>query len=95
MTNIDLNMDTEGIRKLTSVYKAIDHPVRMKMVQLIHSQETISVMEICCKLGLDKESVSKQLSVLRKAEIVQAEQRSRFRYYSLNYKMLEHLQNGL
>lgn len=89
--NGELKLETEGIRKLASVYHAIDHPTRLAIMRLIHAHEAMSVMEISDKMRLDKESVSQQLGILRRAELVYSMPRSRFRYYSLNYKILDRL----
>ena len=88
----ELKLDSEGIRKLASLYHAIDHPTRIAIMKLIHAHESMSVMEISDKMSLDKETVSQQLGILRKAELVYSTPRSRFRYYSLNYKILCRLQ---
>lgn len=87
----ELKLETEGIRKLASVYHAIDHPARLAIMKLIHAQESMSVMEISDKMQLDKETVSQHLGILRRAELVHSIPRSRFRYYSLNYKILNSL----
>jgi DNA-binding transcriptional ArsR family regulator len=87
-----LKLETEGIRKLASIYHAIDHPTRLAILKLIHIHEAMSVMEISDKLRLDKEAVSQQLGILRRADLVYSTPRSRFRYYSLNYKILDRLQ---
>lgn len=92
LQNQELKLEAEGIRKLASLYHAIDHSVRMDIIQLLHANETMSVMEISDKMQLDKETVSQHLSILRKVELVQSTPRSRFRYYSLNYKILKNLQ---
>jgi len=84
----ELKLNSEGIRKLASLYHAIDHPTRIAIMKLIHAHESMSVMEISDKMRLDKETVSQQLGILRKAELVYSMPRSRFRYYSLNYKIL-------
>lgn len=89
--NGELKLETEGIRMLASLYHAIDHPTRLAMLQLIHAHEAISVMEISDKMKLDKEAVSQQLGILRRAELVYSCAHSRFRYYSLNYKVLVRL----
>jgi DNA-binding transcriptional ArsR family regulator len=88
----ELQLETEGIRKLATLYHAIDHPTRLGILKLIHIHETMSVMEISDKMRLDKETVSQQLGILRRAELVCSTPRSRFRYYSLNYKLLNRLQ---
>jgi DNA-binding transcriptional ArsR family regulator len=90
--NGELKLESEGIRKLASLYHAVDHPTRLAIMKLIHNHEAMSVMEISDKMRLDKESVSQQLGILRRAELVFSIPRSRFRYYSLNYKVLDRLQ---
>jgi DNA-binding transcriptional ArsR family regulator len=89
--NRELKLESEGIRKLASVYHAIDHPIRLAIINLIHKHEAMSVLEISDKMQLDKETVSQQLGILRRAELVSSKPRSRFRYYSLNYKILGRL----
>jgi DNA-binding transcriptional ArsR family regulator len=84
----ELKLESEGIRRLASLYHAIDHPTRIAIMKLIHAHEAMSVMEISDKMRLDKEIVSQQLGILRRAELVYSIPRSRFRYYSLNYKIL-------
>ena len=84
----ELKLEPEGIQKLATLYHAIDHPTRLAIIKLIHAHEAMSVMEISDKMRLDKETVSQQLGILRRAELVYSIPRSRFRYYSLNYKML-------
>ena len=92
LTNEELKLETEGIRKLACLYHAIDHPTRLAIIKLIHAHEAMSVMEISDKMGLDKESVSQQLGILRRVELVYSMPRSRFRYYSVNYEILKQLQ---
>jgi DNA-binding transcriptional ArsR family regulator len=89
--NHELKLEPEGIRKLASLYHAIDHPTRMAIMRLIHAHEAMSVMEISDKMRLDKETVSQQLGILRRVQLVFSMPRSRFRYYSLNYNLLHRL----
>lgn len=89
--NGELKLESEGISKLASLYHAIDHPVRLAIMQLVHAHESMSVMEISDKMQLDKETVSQHLGILRRAELMHSVPRSRFRYYSLNYQILSRL----
>ncbi|HEY6956576.1 MAG TPA: metalloregulator ArsR/SmtB family transcription factor [Flavisolibacter sp.] len=86
-----MKLEPEGIRKLALLYHAIDHPTRMAIMRLIHAHEAMSVMEISDKMRLDKETVSQQLGILRRVQLVFSMPRSRFRYYSLNYNLLHRL----
>jgi DNA-binding transcriptional ArsR family regulator len=87
----ELKLEADGIRKLASLYHALDHPTRIAIMKLIHENESMSVMEISDKMRLDKETISQHLGILRRAELVYSVPRSRFRYYSLNYKILDRL----
>lgn len=87
----ELKLEPEGIRMLATFYHAVDHPTRLAMLKLIHTHETMSVMEISDKMRMDKETVSQQLGILRRAQLVCSRPRSKFRYYSLNYKIMSRL----
>ena len=87
----ELKFETDGICKLAGLYHTIDHPTRLAIMKLVHTHESMSVMEISDKMQLDKETVSQHLGILRRAELVHSTPRSRFRYYSLNYKILDRL----
>ena len=87
----ELKLESDGIRKLSLLYRAIDHPVRLKIIKLLDNQKTISVLEMCVRLGMGKETVSQHLGVLRKAGLAHSSRHSRFQYYSLNYQVLARL----
>jgi DNA-binding transcriptional ArsR family regulator len=89
----ELTFEAAGLRKLASLYRAIDHPVRLELVKILHTHGTMSVMEICIKIGLEKEAVSQQLGILRRSGLVYSVRHSRFQYYSLDQKTLERLQH--
>jgi ArsR family transcriptional regulator len=50
--------------------KAMGHPVRLSIIELLENGE-LSVREIEANLGIDASAVSKHLSVLNKAGIVE------------------------
>ena len=93
--NCELIVEAEGIRLLAEVYHALDHPSRLKIMKLLHIHEEMSVLEIADKTNFDKEKVSQHLSILKKAGLVFSKPHSKFRYYSLNYKILKRLQRSV
>lgn len=90
----DLTLETDGIRLLAEIYHALDHPSRLEIMKLLHIHEEMSVMEIADKANFDKENVSQHLSILKKAGLVFSKPHSKFRYYSLNYKIVKRLQHS-
>lgn len=53
--NRKLEFETDGIQRLSLLFRAVDHPTRLAIVQLIHNHDTMSVMEYgyaCYKKGI-------------------------------------------
>lgn len=90
----DLTLETDGIKLLAELFHALDHPSRLEIMKLLHIHEEMSVMEIADKANFDKENVSQHLSILKKAGLVFSKPHSKFRYYSLNYKIVKRLQHS-
>ena len=90
----DLTLETDGIKLLAEIFHALDHPSRLEIMKLLHIHEEMSVMEIADKANFDKENVSQHLSILKKAGLVFSKPHSKFRYYSLNYKIVKRLQHS-
>jgi len=64
------------------VFKALAHPTRLLMVEALSKQEHC-VCELREMVGADVSTVSKHLSILKNAGIVNDEKRSQMVYYSL------------
>lgn len=63
-----LRVDPEEFQ--VSVFKALGHPTRLKIVKILASQGEKCVCELVEALGCDQSTVSKHLSVLKAASIV-------------------------
>ena len=53
-------------------FKALAHPVRIRILEILRSGEERSVQELQNALGLDQSTVSQQLAVLRAKHVVRA-----------------------
>lgn len=65
-----------------NIFKALGHPSRLKMVEDLRQGERC-VCELQALVGSDISTVSKHLSVLKEAGVVQDERRGTNIYYSL------------
>jgi len=63
-------------------FKALSHPARLKILELLRSGE-MSVTELQAKLEMDSSSVSQQLAILRGKNIVEARKVGTSVYYSV------------
>lgn len=70
--------------------KAIAHPLRFQIVQLLRSGE-INVGEIEQLSGIGQPTLSQQLGILRKAGLVETRKDAKLVYYRLNEEVLEKL----
>jgi DNA-binding transcriptional ArsR family regulator len=78
-------MDVKTVRKYSrraAVIKALAHPSRLYIVDRLAEHEHC-VNELTALIGSDMSTVSKHLSVLKNAGVVQDEKRGTSIYYSL------------
>lgn len=53
-----------------NVFKALAHPTRLKIIELLGDHDEICVCDIARKLSIEQPTISKHLSVLKNAGIV-------------------------
>jgi ArsR family transcriptional regulator len=73
----------EDLTTLVSGFRALGDPLRLKIVDLLRSQE-LCVCELCEKLDTSQSKLSFHLKALKDADLVQARQEGRWIYYRLN-----------
>jgi ArsR family transcriptional regulator len=62
-------------------FKALAHPVRIRILEILRDAEEHSVQELQSDLGLDQSTVSQQLAVLRARNVVRARKEGTTVYY--------------
>ena len=84
-----VNFDT--IKAAALVIRAINHPIRKKMLEVINLNEGITVTEIYIKLKIEQSVASQHLAVLRKAEVVETSREGKFIHYHISGKRMANL----
>jgi DNA-binding transcriptional ArsR family regulator len=87
-----LSLEVLGEAALT--LKAINHPVRQNILQIIHKNKEISVSKIYAILNLEQSLTSTHLAVLRKYGIVKTKREGQSIFYSVNYTQLAQIEKG-
>jgi DNA-binding transcriptional ArsR family regulator/DNA-binding CsgD family transcriptional regulator len=90
-TESQLVIDTPAIKKAASVYRAIYHPLRLQIMELIHKAGTINVTPIIKKFKLEQSLISAHLKILRDAELLDTRREGQQIFYSVNSKNLNRL----
>ena len=83
----DYNPDTRLRKKAISILRALNHPTRRQILQVLHQYGRMSMCEICKKLHLEDFAASQHLAILQDTEFVTIEGNSKL--YSVNYNQVK------
>lgn len=73
------------------ILKALAHPSRLKLLDLLAEQEEVCVCDLTEKIGSDMSTVSRHLAQLRNAGVIESEKRGQMVFYRLRVKCLQSL----
>lgn len=90
--NNTLSVELLTLKKAASVLRAINHGVRMEMLQLLHQKEALSVGEIFRQMDMDQSVASQHLAILRRAGMVRTRRAGKHIFYSVNYDRLHEVE---
>ena len=80
-------MDKRRLEELSGVFKALAHPTRLWIVEQLFKSEQC-VCEFVDVLQLDFSTVSKHLSILKQAHVIEDDKRGKNVYYKLRAKCI-------
>ena len=81
INNIKINK--EKFEKAAYIHKAIAHPTRLAIIQLLEQEDGLSVNEICEALGCEQSLISHHLINMKLRGILQSYKDGLNMYYSL------------
>lgn len=73
------------------VLKALAHPARLKLVDELAENEEVCVCDLTEAVGMDMSTVSRHLTQLKNAGIVESDKRGQMVFYRLRVKCLKSL----
>jgi ArsR family transcriptional regulator, arsenate/arsenite/antimonite-responsive transcriptional repressor len=74
--------------KINLVYKALADPTRRDILNLLKNKD-LTAGEIADHFRISKPSISHHLNLLKQAELVHAEKKGQYIYYSINTTVLQ------
>ena len=84
MSQLITDANLLNVKKVHKVCRAIDHPLRLKMLRLIWEEEKIDVTTLYVKLRMEQSVASQHLAILRHAKLVHTERDGKHIYYSVD-----------
>jgi len=87
----DIQLDYAELRKAVLVLRAINHKLRQNIIDLLETNDQMTVTDIYIKLRLEQSVASQHLAILRRAGVVATERQGKFIYYSLDQNRLNQI----
>jgi DNA-binding transcriptional ArsR family regulator len=86
-----IKLDYTVLKRAVLTLRAVNHPLRKEMIQLIQEKGKVTVTELYIKLRIEQSVASQHLAILRKADVLTTERDGKFIYYSVNTKRVEEI----
>jgi DNA-binding transcriptional ArsR family regulator len=87
----ELKIDQLRLQQASGVLRAVNHPLRQKLLRLLHQQGEICVTDLYHTMDLEQSVASQHLSVLRNARVVATRREGKQVYYSVDHTRLDEI----
>ncbi|HLP21911.1 MAG TPA: metalloregulator ArsR/SmtB family transcription factor [Chitinophagales bacterium] len=81
------------LKRAVLTLRAINHPLRKKIVSMLEDKRKMTVTEIYDILKIEQSVASQHLAILRRAEIVTTKREGKFIFYGVNKKRIGEITN--
>jgi ArsR family transcriptional regulator len=89
-------MSEQEAERFATLFKAISHPVRVRMLDIIHRAEIgICVCDVEASFDLSQPTISHHLKILRDAGLIESEQRGLWVYHRIRPETFSTVQGFL
>ncbi len=78
-----LTLDVTKLEMAASKLRAIAHPMRIAIIDLLHDSQKLSVTEIYNSLGIEQATASHHLNILKNKGVLVSKREGKKIYYSL------------
>ena len=89
------DFDINHLEKAANRLKAMAHPVRIAIIEMIEVNGSLCVSDIFSKLDIEQASASHHLNILKNRGILKSERSGKNIVYSLNSEIISEIVNCL
>jgi DNA-binding transcriptional ArsR family regulator len=90
-TEKKIKLDYAILKRAVLTLRAVNHPLRKEIMQLLEEKKKMTVTELYVKLRIEQSVASQHLAILRKADVLMTERDGKFIYYAINAKRVEEI----
>lgn len=80
------------IKEILSLFRALNHNLRNKILELVYEEKDITIHEIYTRLTIEHSLASQHLAILRKSNLIKSQRRGSLVLYTINHKKLKEIQ---
>ncbi|MBU0487392.1 MAG: metalloregulator ArsR/SmtB family transcription factor [Bacteroidetes bacterium] len=84
-------LDVEKLEEAAKKLKAMAHPMRIAIVELLQNNKKLSVTQIYKKLNIEQAITSHHLGILKDKGIVSSSRVGKNIFYELKHKQISHI----
>ncbi len=84
-------VNSELVKKAAKVIRAVNHPLRQSMINLINQNRSVNVTDLYVKLRIEQSVASQHLKILRGLQIVNTRRVGKQIFYSVNHERIAHI----
>ncbi len=85
---VQLTLDISKLELASSKLRAIAHPMRIAIIDLLHNDNKLSVTEIYSQLDIEQASASHHLNILKNKGVLVSKREGKKIFYSLKNVVL-------
>ena len=87
----EIRLDYGNLKRAVLTLRALNHPLRKKLLTMIEEKRKITVTEIYNALNIEQSVASQHLAILRRADIVTTKREGKFIFYGVNKKRISEI----
>lgn len=84
-------LDAKKLDEAASKFRAIAHPMRMTIIQMLDNEKQLNVTQIYTKLGIEQAAASHHLSILKTYNVLESKRSGKMIYYTLKHSTINSL----
>jgi DNA-binding transcriptional ArsR family regulator len=92
---LDLTPILHQVKLGATIIRAINHPLRQRILSLIEEQGEICVSDIYHKLRLEQSVASAHLAIMRRAGLLEVRRDGHYIWYSVHFRNFQTLSHAL
>ncbi len=86
-----INISSDRLERASTMLKAMAHPMRVAILNLLCNGNKLTVSEIHKTLKIEQSTTSHHLGILKDKGVLKSERKGKNSYYFLKNKNLEHV----